>query len=54
MDSEWTHSAWQPTLVEDEEDDTVKRYIDEHTNYSRPRRSVSISPCTNGSVSDEW
>lgn len=43
MESDWTHSPWQPTIVFDEEDDTVKRYIDGHTNYSKPRRNVSIT-----------
>ena len=43
MDSDWSQSAWQPTIVFDEDDDTVKRYIDGHTNYSKPRRSVGIS-----------
>ena len=43
MDSDWSESAWQPTIVFDEEDDTVKRYIDGHTNYSKPRRSVRTS-----------
>lgn len=42
MESDWNHSTWQPTVVFDEEDDTIKRYIDGHTNYSKPRRSVSV------------